>query len=177
MKNPYEEPKRMKPAHDDDKTNIELAKAKSTVFRLFRFRPRSEQEIVAKLKGKHVSAETITKILVHFRKLDYIDDRRFAKMWTTSRLLRAGVNRIRMELRQKGIADDIIQETIGSIPEDYSELETTLTVARKQIRKYAKLDPLKQKRRLFEYLVRRGFRQSTAQKALRQLLRTNYDHE
>ena len=155
----------------------ELAKAKSTVFRLFKFRPRSEREIIDKLKGKKLSNETITAAIAHFEKLDYINDRRFAKMWAASRLARNGINRIRLELKQKGITEEIIQETIGNIPEDYSEIETVLTVAKKQLRKYERLDSEKQKRRLYEYLVRRGFRQNTAQKALRQLIKKKHDSE
>jgi regulatory protein len=158
-----------------EETNSELAKAKATVFRLFKFRPRSEREIVEKLKTKKIAAENIDAAIEYFRKLDYIDDRRFAKAWTSSRLVKTGINRIRFELKKKGIAEDIIQETIGQIPEDYSELEAILPVAQKRLRKYKGLDPIKTKRRLFEFLARRGFRQSTVQKALRQLFKEKYD--
>ena len=151
--------------------NVELAKAKATVFRLFKFRPRSEREIVEKLKNKKIAAENIDAALQYFQKLDYIDDRRFAKAWTASRLVRNGINRIRFELKKKGVADEIIQETLGQIPEDYSELEAILAVAKKQLGKYKNLDPLKTKRRLFGYLARRGFRQGTIHKALRQIFK------
>ena len=160
-----------------DEAKVALAKAKSTVFRLFKFRPRSEREIINKLKGKKLPNDTIATAIEHFKKIDYINDRRFAQMWAVSRLTRNGINRIRLELKQKGIAEEIIQETIGNIPEDYSEIETVLTVAKKQLRKYERLDPDKQKRRLYEYLLRRGFRQNTAQKALRQLIRKQYDSQ
>ena len=149
--------------------NTELAKAKATVFRLFKFRPRSEREIVEKLKGKKITTENIEAAIDYFKKLDYIDDRRFAKTWTSSRLVKTGINRIRFELKKKGIAAEIIQETLGQIPEDYSELEAILPTAKKRLQKYKGLDPLKTKRRLFEFLARRGFRQSTIQKVIRQL--------
>lgn len=153
----------------------QLAKAKATVFRLFKFRPRSEKEIVDKLKTKKISPETIGTAIEYFRKLDYIDDRRFAKAWAQSRLVKTGINRIRFELKKKGIAEEIIQETIGQIPEDYSELEALLPVARKRLTKYKNLDPVKSKRRLYEFLARRGFRQTTIQKALRELFKGKYD--
>ena len=160
---------------NNEESNIELAKAKATVFRLFRFRPRSEWEIVEKLKGKNIAAENIDAAIQYFRKLDYIDDRRFAKAWTASRLVRNGINRIRFELKKKGIADEVIQDTISQISDDYSEIEVVLTVAKKQLHNYRNLDPIKTKRRLFEYLARRGFRSSTIQKALRQLFKGKYD--
>ena len=160
---------------ESTETNVELSKAKATVFRLFKFRPRSEREIVEKLKSKKISAENINAAIEYFRKLDYIDDRRFAKAWTSSRLVRNGINRIRFELRKKGISDEIIQETLGRIPEDYSELEAILPVATKRLRKYKNLEPIKTKRRLFEYLARRGFRQGTIHKALRQIFKGKYD--
>ena len=161
---------------ESSEVNSELAKAKATIFRLFKFRPRSEWEIIEKLKGKKISGDNIGAAIEYFRKLNYIDDRRFAKAWIASRLVRAGINRIRFELKKKGVAEEVIQETLGQIPEDYSELETILPVAEKQIRKYKNLNPLKTKRRLYAYLARRGFRPSTIQKALRQLLsKRTYD--
>ena len=157
-------------------TNAELAKAKATVFRLFKFRPRSEREIVEKLKSKKLTAENIDAAVEYFKKIDYIDDRRFAKAWTASRLVRTGIYRIRFELKKKGIAQDIVQETLGQIPEDYSELEAILPIAKKRLQKYKNLDAIKTKRRLYEYLARRGFRQSTIQKALRQLFKKENDY-
>ena len=155
--------------------NVDLAKAKATIFRLFKFRPRSEREIIEKLKGKKISLDNIGAAVEYFRKIDYIDDRRFARDWMASRLVRSGINRVRFELRKKGVADEIIQETIGNIPEDYSELEAVLTVAKKQLRKYKNLEPLKIKRRLYEYLARRGFRSSTISKTLRELFKGKND--
>lgn len=156
-------------------TNVELAKAKATVFRLFKFRPRSEQEIIEKLKSKKIAPENIEAAIEYFRKLDYIDDRRFAKAWTASRMTKTGINRIKFELKKKGIVEDIIQETLRQIPEDYSEIETVLLIAKKRLQKYKNLEPIKTKRRLFEYLARRGFRQTTIQKALRQMFKGKFD--
>ena len=154
-----------------------LAKAIRTVFRLMKFRPRSEWEIVEKLKSRHLASETISAALEYFKKLDYVDDHRFAKAWTASRLIKIGINRIRLELKEKGIAKEIIQETLDHIPQEYSEIDSILKIAQKRLSKYQNLDSVKSKRRLYEYLARQGFQQSTIHKALRQLFKKNHDHE
>ncbi len=148
----------------------ERSKARNSVFRLLKFRPRSEYEIRAKLKLKKFDEETINDTVDYFQKVQLIDDRQFARSWVNARLLRPfGLNRIRFELKNKGIDDEIIKEELNAVRESFSEYDAVLKVARQRITKYKNIDPMKAKKRTFDYLVRRGFSTSTILKALKNL--------
>mgnify|MGYP001566612742 CR=1 FL=1 len=151
-------------------TRDEKAKARDTVLRLLKFRPRSEQEVQAKLKAKKISDETITQTIQYFKQLQLIDDHQFAKSWITARLARPfGINRIRFELKIKGVNDEIIKELLNEINDPDAQWKAVLTLAEKRSVKYKNLEPRKAKRRIFEYLSRRGFSPDTILKVMREL--------
>lgn len=148
----------------------EAAKAKASVDRQLKIRLRSEKEIRTKLLEKRFSAPVIDETVRYFKTLDLIDDRRFARAWIQSRLKKPfGIKRIRLELRDKGIDADIIADELGRATADYPQEEVLLQLARRRYQKYLRLPAEKRKRRLLEYLARRGFDTGTIWKTLRQL--------
>ncbi len=147
-----------------------LRKAKETVYRLLKYRPRSEEEIRRKLKLKKFTDDVVEQTVEYFKKYQFIDDRLFARSWVKSRLHKPlGLTRIRFELRTKGVAEDIIKEELDNFFDPETEFESVLSLARRRMTKYKNVEPLKRKRRLFEYLARRGFNSETIQKVLRKL--------
>jgi len=152
----------------DDATK--RAQARNTVYRLLKFRIRSEKEIKDKLKAKNVADELIDETVVYFKELGLIDDRRFAREWISSRLLKPfGIKRIRHELEIKGIDCDILEEELKKAFQDDREEEIVFQLARNQAERYKGIDPLKAKQRLFSYLSRRGFNTDVIYKTIRQL--------
>ena len=148
----------------------EKIKARETVFRLLKLRPRSEHEIRQKLEKKEFSHDIIDETIQYLKHIQLIDDRRFAKAWIHSRLARPfGLNRIRFELKTKGINNQIIQEELSGAKETFAEDEAVLALAQRRFQKYKRVEKLKAKRRTFEFLVRRGFSSDAISKALRQL--------
>ncbi len=145
-------------------------KAQTTVFRLLRFRLRSEKELREKLKAKKFPATVIGQTIEHFKDLELIDDHRFARQWTSSRLKRPfGINRIRLELREKGIHSAIIEKAIEETAENYEELDIVTELAQRRASKYKNCDPAKIKQRVYGYLLRRGFSISSINKAIKAL--------
>ena len=148
----------------------EKAKARESAFRLLKLRPRSEYELRQKLERKQYPDETIDETIQYLKQLQLIDDRRFTKAWISSRLARPfGLNRIRHELKLKGIEDQIIQEELSTAKETFTEDEAVLTLAQRRFKKYKNIERMKAKRRTYEYLLRRGFSGAAITKALRQL--------
>ncbi|MFP4473287.1 MAG: regulatory protein RecX [Candidatus Omnitrophota bacterium] len=135
-----------------------FTRAKTAVFRYLKYRPRSEQEIRRKLAEKDLSAAVIDRAVSYFRDLGLIDDQKFAIGWARSRLIKPfGVSRIKQELRQKGISDDICTRALTEVLRDYEEYETVTALAAQRVRQYQKLDTRTGRRRLYGYLARRGF--------------------
>ena len=153
----------------------ELFKAKNTVYKLLNFRERSEKEIRNKLNTKGISSSTIEKCVIYFKDLDLIDDRQFAKKWINFRLKKPlGISRIRVELKQKGINENIIKEELSRSQENFDELNTVLKLAKRRLEKYKNIEQQKAQQRLYEYLTRRGFSGNSIRKTLTGLF-TSYD--
>lgn len=147
-----------------------LKKAREAVFRLLKIRFRSEQEIRERLTRKQFSQETIEQTIPYFKELGLIDDRQFAQKWISSRLLKPlGINRIQFELRNKGVQDEIIQEALKNLTDDYPEEEIVFRLAKRQVSKYKNTDLNKSRQRIYGYLARRGFRSATILKALKNI--------
>ena len=147
--------------------SLSQAKAKATIYRLLKFRSRSEYEIVAKLKDKKFSSDTIEQVVCFCKKCGLIDDATFTKSWIASRLAKPlGLRKIRQELKAKGIADEIISAQCRRLTTDYDEAQAVKQVIRKRIKVYYKLDKTTIYRRLEGYLLRRGFSPEVVYKEL-----------
>jgi len=144
-----------------------IIKAKEYVFRLLNFRLRSEHEIREKLIKKNFSPDDITKTIGYFKELDLINDRQFAKKWISSRQSKPyGQNRIRFELKQKGIDDDVLEEELSLGFINFSEEDVVCQITRKQTLKFQNIEPVKRKKRIYDYLIRRGFKNQIIMKVL-----------
>jgi len=144
-----------------------LRKARDTVFRLLKIRYRSEKEIREKLKRKNFSAPIIEQTIQYFKDLELINDRQFAQKWISSRLGKPfGLNRIRFELKDKGIDADILQQELKEATRNYPETEIATALAKRQAAKYENIAKIKVKQRLYGYLARRGFSSTAINKAL-----------
>ena len=148
-------------------------KAKDIVFRLFKYRIRSSFEIVSKLEEKGFEQEIIKEVINYFSDLTLIDDHVFAQKWIESRLRRPyGSNRIKQELKQKGLPKDIIETEIVKAlhNDDYKEIDIVRKLVRKRIEKYRGIDKTKIKQRVYGYLQRRGFSFEAITKVIRELI-------
>lgn len=150
-------------------TSKDKQKARDSVLRLFRYRPRSEKEIIEKLEKKAFSKAVIQETVEYFKKLEMIDDRLFARGWIRGRLNKPlGMRRIEQELKEKGIEKEIIEQERQGVS-DYDEIETVRSLARRRMARYKNIDQIKARQRLYGYLARRGFSSAAIAKALREL--------
>jgi regulatory protein len=156
-----------------DKTSTDsLQKAKNYAFLLLKFRQRSEKEIYLRLKKKKFSQEIISQVLSFLRDKGFIDDQLFAKAWISSRLKKPlGLRRVREELKIKGIEKGIIEGEISAVKKDYSEADAVISVAKKRLSILKGIEPDKAKRRVYAYLIRRGFSPEIAIDAINNLCR------
>ncbi len=147
-----------------------LKKARDSVLRLLKVRPRSEEEIRERLIKKNFNPAVIEETIQYFKKLRLIDDRAFTKGWISSRLLKPyGFYRIQYELQQKGIELKIIQEELKSASEEYSEEEIANELAARRLLRYQHPDPQKSKEKLQGFLARRGFSPKAITQTLKKL--------
>ena len=125
---------------------------------LLKYRQRSVKEISDRLKKKKYPEEIIKETLGFLREKKFIDDSGFALAWIKERLARGiGPRRLFQELKLKGIDKQVIETHLGQAKEYYSETETIRGLAERRLNSLKNLDPQTAKRRVYAYLLRRGF--------------------
>lgn len=135
-----------------------LQKAKNYCLLLLKYRLRSQKELYNRLKNKKFDEAVIQEALRFMRTKGFVDDQTFAKEWIAWRIKKPlGVHRLTQELREKGIDAQVIAEQIDKIKEGYSEEEVVLKIARRQMERLKGIDYDKARKRVYGYLLRRGF--------------------
>jgi regulatory protein len=133
--------------------------AKKSALDLLSYRIRSTTEIRDKLKSKKISSDTIDKTISHLDKIGLINDEEFARQLVLSKTGKkpAGKNVIRQKLFQKGISKNIADNVIEELYTGDKENELITEVYNKYAKKINGMDKYQKRRKLFEYLMRKGF--------------------
>ena len=147
----------------------EWTRAKATGFDLLRARLYSRKEMIDKLRRKGYSAEAAERAAASIEELGYISDEAYAEAFVDSRLRSKPKGRIalRRELRQKGIDNATIERTLTAVS-DEDELEAARKLAEKQMRLYRHMPRETARRRLYQFLLRRGYRYEHVSAVLRE---------
>ncbi|MDO8525149.1 MAG: regulatory protein RecX [Candidatus Omnitrophota bacterium] len=148
------------------------ARATNNAYALLRQRPRSEFEIRSRLKMKGYSVEVVDVVLESLRRSGEIDDTRFAKLWVDSRMRAnpAGDVVLRYELKEKGLSDSIIESALAKKSEEYDEYTIALEMARERFGRLKKIEPRKALKRVYDFMLRRGFKYETVRKVTDELV-------
>lgn len=147
----------------------ELQKRYDQALHFLTFRPRSRSEVEKYLGKKGVTPEQSEKILARLQEAGLLDDREFARFWVESResFKPRGRSALQHELRQKGLSDADIQETLErTLP---SEEESAYRAAQGRARRLPKTDYFEFRRKLWAYLARRGFSGEAIKRAIESL--------
>lgn len=130
------------------------------------YRPRSESEIRQRLQRRGFGSTIIESTMTKLKEQGLIDDLAFALFWKDNRdsFSPRGKYLIRLELKQKGVSGDIIDRM------DAADDETNAyRAAVEKARKLPKSDYQTFRRRLGEYLRRRGFGYGVINRTVEQL--------
>lgn len=135
-----------------------LQKARDYAFLLLKFRLRSEKELCQRLKKKRFDEEIIRDTVSFLKDKGFIDDDLFAKAWIESRIKKPlGLRKIRQELNLKGMDKEIIDTQISEIKKNYPEEDLVKKIAKVRLGKLKDIEPASARRRVYAYLLRRGF--------------------
>ncbi len=148
----------------------EQQKANNYALNLLNHRWRTEKEIRDKLTNKNYDENIIKNTIAYLKNQNLINDKRFAETYTEEkiRLKKLGSYRIKHELYNKGISQEIIDETIEKYC--HNEYERALELAKKKITSYKNDDKNAIYRKLGGYLQRRGYSYDCISSILRELL-------
>ncbi len=144
-------------------------KAFDVAIRYLGNREHSRKEIIAKLERRQFSPEAVQKTLERLDELGLLDDRSFALNYVGNRSRKkpSGRYKLRYELLQKGIQEEIIEEVLG----EYDSSGHCLDAALKKL-PFLKGDGRYKRKKLHAFLMNRGFESQTIRETLDQIFRS-----
>jgi regulatory protein len=136
-------------------SNDQLQRCLETAYRYLSYRPRSESEVRERMQRRGFAAETISSVINRLREQNLLNDGDFAQFWKENRESFSPRSQwlTGLELKRKGVADRVIEQVIAGIDDGESAYRAALQKARRG----APTDYQSFRRRLGEYLRRRGF--------------------
>lgn len=144
----------------------EIEVAHEAALRFLSYRPRSTDEVRRRLNGKF-DEQSIARVIERLQQAGLLDDEAFARYWVENRQQFGprSIKALRHELRQKGVPDAAIAAALAELDEE----EAAYQAASRQARRYAHADQQTFRKRLGDFLVRRGFGYGTARNVVNRL--------
>lgn len=137
-----------------------MPKRSATAYALYLLgrKARSKREIIEKLRAKEYPESEIAATVSQLEKNRLIDDVIFSKIYAEDkvRIYRRGRHRIALELLQKGIDKELIQEVTKNINSEV-ELEAARSLLESKTRQWRQLTDRQRFERSVSLLQRRGF--------------------
>ncbi|PJF49111.1 MAG: RecX family transcriptional regulator [Chloroflexi bacterium] len=134
---------------------------------LIAYRPRSVREVQRRLKRAGADDADIAAVVERLKEVGLLDDDAFSRAWVDSRM-RVSPRSKRMiawELRRKGVSSADIQAALEEVDEE----DAAYRAAMQRLPKLRGLAPLERKRKLYDYLARKGFDYETIERAVQQV--------
>jgi len=138
-------------------------------------RMRSTGEVERKLIGRGYLPDTVEMVLYKLEKESLLDDAAFANAWARTRAARQlGRARILMELRGKGVANDVAEAAVAALDED-EQADAVTALAVKLLKRYDSLSAPETLRKSLAAMQRRGYSYGEASRALQRAAEENGD--
>lgn len=150
----------------------QISEALERAFRILAARSCSEAEIRLRLLRAGYGEQCVEEVLGKLRDYGYVDDARFAQDKVLALMHDKGFGRARIayELKRRGVNAELIEEAIQSALDEASEEEIAFNVASKRVAGYSGLPVPLVRRRLYGFLMRRGFSHEIISRAIRRVL-------
>ncbi len=132
----------------------ERALALARALNFLGYRARSEKEVRDRLRRYGYGEEAVEGVVVRLKELGYLDDEDFARLVVREKARRYGPRRVSAELRKSGVDAELAR---GVVEEEFAgrgEVEQARSAA---ARRYNRGGSDAEARRVYGFLVRRGY--------------------
>jgi regulatory protein len=122
-------------------------------------RDRSERELERDLLARGHEPAEVAATLRRLRSEHYLDDRRFAEQFARSRIAGQGLGRLRVRqgLRERGVERKVAEAGLAAALQEVPEEGVVDGLARRYWTQHRAEAPEKRLRKLWAFLLRRGF--------------------
>ena len=127
----------------------------NAAYRYLNYRPRSESEVRERLQRRGFDGDCTEAVMAKLREQGLVDDVAFARFWKENResFSPRSQRLTRLELKRKGVVSDVIDRVVDAVDDGDSAYRAALD----RVRRLPLSDYQSFRRRLGEYLKRRGF--------------------
>jgi len=145
---------------------FEANQARNSALRLLAVRPRTVEEMKHRL-GQRYGAIVVEQTVARLQSEGLLNDAEFAQQWRSSRERRKPRSRgiIERELRDKGVEDSVISETL----EGYDSTDAAYRAAARYATRQSHCERTTFDRRVGTFLNRRGFEPGVIRQTLQRL--------
>ena len=156
------------PAHLEELRQAEAHHAAlASALRLLSYRPRSEAELRQRLARRGTPPPIVDETIARLRHSALLDDEAFAHSWVDNRDQTSPRSRrlLAAELRAKGVDTHTMRQSLDALDDD----DAAYRAASRRARSLAALSYPDFRRRLGDFLLRRGFGYETARSTVARL--------
>jgi regulatory protein len=140
------------------KSTYSLEELKGKMEAYCAYQDRCHKEVEEKLRAHELIPEAREMILLHLLEGNFLNEERFARSFARGkfRIKKWGRIRIERELRSRDISAYNIKLALSEIdPQDYDD--TLFDLAEKKFEQTTEKHPLKKRKKVADFLLRRGF--------------------
>lgn len=158
-------------------TDEDKIEAMKFAMKLIGLRLRSEQELLDRLRRKGYAESLSLEVMAEMERYGYINDSRFAESYINDRInfRPAGHYVIKMELKAKGISEDIVDAKLDELLGRDVELRLAEKLAKKKIRIAGVADRRQVRNRVIGYLGSKGFSSDIISQAVDNAIKLDQD--
>jgi regulatory protein len=140
------------------RNNDDVRKTYNRAIHYISRRMRSEKEVRDYLVKKEMVAPAIDEVIHKLTEQKYLDDEQFAIAFvrTLVNTTDKGINTVRSELKEKGIAEPLIRSSLTEYTKD-QQIEKAIKLCEKGIKKYHNESERIQKQKIEQMLSRKGY--------------------
>lgn len=135
---------------------------------------KSSSQMRERLIEKGYTAAVAGRVLQELEKIGYIDDRRYAESLfrQLTDLKPSGRSKLVFEWKRKGLAKDVWEPILDAFSED-QEFEYGFAAAERKWQSCGRYEMFKRKKKVYDFLVRRGFSFQLTGRIVDEVIRRN----
>ena len=137
-----------------------MKKPREIAYNFLSYRARSKKEMKDRLKREGCDKDSINEIIYDLERWGYLDDYDAAYQWAFSWAKKRGWGSLRIAhtLKQRGIPSEIVASVLKKTQEEFTEEEIARSAMEKKFKRFSFSGASeKEKRKVIEYLKRKGF--------------------
>lgn len=135
-----------------------LIKCKNTSLKIIERSYKTEKEMVEKLLSKEYEKDIVVETIKFLKEYNFIDDKKYAKMYINDKVKKEGKNKIKYALLRKGVKEDVVLELLDTIEDDkVVEIATELAIKKLRVLEKRENDKRILSQKLYRFLMSKGY--------------------